>query len=843
MNADSIANWPARNWKGTLLGALLTAIISILLICRMSPDSSVQNMLPRGNPSAEAMGHVLNDFAAADQLLVLVTLPSGAPMSDQHELTDFAAMLDSALKPIGIVDAVVYQPDEESKDFFIRKIAPASIYYLSDDRYQQAKRRLTKDEMIRQIQQDEALISAPGPAAGGLASAFLQDPLRLHEFLVDETNARKPGGFIGGSGGAGGFFSPDGRSLLIRIVGEKSLDDLDYARNLTETVEKISKRINSDLLQVDISGGYAIAATSERAIKHDMIVSVISSVFLLQVLFIVAYRRPVRYFLLAFLPVALGLLYGFGIRALLSSVISPAAAVVGAVLAGMGIDYTVLYLPHYHAARADGLLPVDAVAKTTWQLLSPLTAACFTSVIGFVAIGWSSVPALRDFARVGSLGLICAMICAIVILPALLAMQDRGEAGFARPRFRLEPLLNRVTRRRRLVFSIWIAVFAVAVAVIALMGGPMLPMESDLTAMHPRPNPALDAEATIARRMGTDPGAMAVYLHAANPRDLIQLSYDVEHRLQQSAVRQTGVTGVFGISTLLPDPRVVAARQAESSAPNADRVVADFRSAIADSSFDESHFVGYESFLKNLLSNPPVPTLADLAKDRRVSENFLSRDELMEVPNALPQAMTLIFFDHPLDTRQQRQAAVAAIRDSLKGLNGATLTGLGVISLDTETTIQHDLPKLLLAALGLNILYLLLHFRSFNSALLAMIPTGVSLLLLAAFAKLTAQKLNLVNLVALPLLIGIDVDYGIYLVSLARPGKPISHAESRRRVATSGYSVMISAAANVLGFGSLLTTSVPAIQSLGRAVGIGVAACFMGTIFLLAPLLMGNERA
>ena len=46
-----------------------------------------------------------------------------------------------------------------------------------------------------------------------------------------------------------------------------------------------------------------------------MIVSVTSSVLLLQVLFIVAYRKPVRYFLLAFVPVALGLLYGFGIRA------------------------------------------------------------------------------------------------------------------------------------------------------------------------------------------------------------------------------------------------------------------------------------------------------------------------------------------------------------------------------------------------------------------------------------------------------------------------------------------------------------------------------------------------
>jgi predicted RND superfamily exporter protein len=838
MSDHSIASFPARHWRSTLLVAGFIALIAVLLILRMSPDSSVQNMLPRGNESAAAMGHVLNDFAAADQLLVLVTHSENNATIDQPRLLGFAASLAAAVEKTGIADAVVYQADEQSKDFFIQKLAPASIYYLSDQRYQQAKARLKRDEMARQIHQDEALMSAPGPAAGGLASAFMQDPLRLHEFLVDEMKSRKPGGILGNSGG---FFSPDGRSLLIRIIGKKSIDDLEYDNRLTNTVQQVCDRLPHDQLTIEISGGYAIAATSQQKIKHDMIVSVVSSVLLLQGLFIVAYRKPIRYFLLAFVPVALGLLYGFGVRALLSSVISPAAAVVGAVLAGMGIDYTVLYLPHYHTARADGLSPVDAVGSTTRKLLSPLSAACITSVIGFAAIGWSSVPALRDFSLVGSLGLVGAMICAVVILPVLLAMQDRGQTGSARPRFNLEPLLNRVTAWRKVVFAGWAIVLIAAIAVIAIEGGPMLPMESDLTVMHPRPNPALDAEAGIAKRMGTDPGAMAVYLTAQTPDQLIELAYDVEQRLQQAGVRQTGVVGVFGLSTLLPDPRVVVARQAESTAARADQVVNDFKAVIADSSFDESHFTGYETFLRSMLSNPPVPTLADLGKDRRVSENFLSRDELQGTATAKPEAMTLIFFDHPLDSRAQRQAAVTAIRQALSGLDGATLTGLGVISLDTESTIQRDLPKLLIAALGLNVLYLLIHFRSLRSAMLAMIPTAVSLLLLAAFAKMTGQKLNLVNLVSLPLLIGIDVDYGIYLVSLARPRTPITASQARRRVATSGYSVMISAAANVLGFGSLMTTSVPAIQSLGWAVGIGVAACFAGTIFLLAPMLMAGD--
>ncbi len=826
----SLPALPARRWK-TVLGLVLTAgVLSYAFISRMSADPSLQNMFPRGDASAAAMVHVLNNFSAADDLLVLATLPDPLDKARQHDLTDFAARLEKSIhdspEASQLVEAFAYRPDAESRAFIAGNVVPAGIYYLSDEKYAAAKQRLTKDEMRRQLRQDEAMLSAPGPAAGALASVFLKDPLRLHEFLVDELNARKPAGFGDSSDG---FFSPDGRSLLIRVIGKRSLSDLAYARQLTDVITTLADRVKESV-QVDISGGYAIASTSERAIRGDMIVSVVSSVVLLQLLFVLAYRRPIRYFILAFLPVALGLLYGFGVRGAISSTISPAAAVVGAVLAGMGIDYTVLYLPHYHTARDARLSTVAAVGRTTRQLASPLLAACLTSVIGFLAVGWSSVPALKDFSLVGSLGLIGSLLAAVVILPALLASNDRGPASGARPRVRLEPLLGWVTRHRRQVLWGWAGFLTSLVIVVAAVPGPLLAMESDLTVMHPRPNKPLDAEAKIAKRMGTDPGAMAVFLKADTDDQLIQLAYDVQRRLSDAAVKQAGVVDVYGLSTLLPDPRVVANRRGQVSAGETDRILADFRSAVSETSFDPAAFSGYETFLRYTLDGPATPTIADLHRSPRLAETLLGR-----VPG---EAMTQIFFADPLDTRARRVAAVEAIRHALAGLPGVTLTGLGVIGLDTETAIQHDLPRLLAAAVGLNVVYLLIHFRRISSVLLSLIPAAVSLLCLTAVVRVTGMKLNLVNLVALPLLIGIDVDYGIYLVSLARPRVPIAGAEARRRVTTSVYSVMISAAANVLGFGSLVTTSVPAIRSLGWAVGVGVLACFAATIFLLVPLLI-----
>jgi hypothetical protein len=96
----------------------------------------------------------------------------------------------------------------------------------------------------------------------------------------------------------------------------------------------------------------------------------------------------------------------------------------------------------------------------------------------------------------------------------------------------------------------------------------------------------------------------------------------------------------------------------------------------------------------------------------------------------------------------------------------------------------------------------------------------------------------MVNLVAVPILIGIDVDYGIFLVSVAgQRSRDESLPGLIDRVAPSCHAIVMCAATTVLGFGSLAFTSVPAIRSLGFAVGVGVIACIAATFLLLVPIL------
>src|SRR5262249_55653676 len=150
------------------------------------------------------------------------------------------------------------------------------------------------------------------------------------------------------------------------------------------------------------------------------------SIACLFVLFLLTFRRPLKLFPVTFAPVAIGILWGFGLYALWHRNVTPLTAVIGGVLGGIGIAYSIFYLMDYLERRATGDGPVGPAGATMSTTGGPLTAAGLKSVVGFIAIAFASVPALRALSIVGSLGLAGALLGAMFVLPAALAMKTRS---------------------------------------------------------------------------------------------------------------------------------------------------------------------------------------------------------------------------------------------------------------------------------------------------------------------------------------------------------------------------------------------------------------------------------
>ena len=90
--------------------------------------------------------------------------------------------------------------------------------------------------------------------------------------------------------------------------------------------------------------------------------------------------------------------------------------------------------------------------------------------------------------------------------------------------------------------------------------------------------------------------------------------------------------------------------------------------------------------------------------------------------------------------------------------------------------------------------------------------------------------LNMFNILAFPLVLGIGVDYGIYVVIAMRQA-----GDRQGNLATVVKPVLLSGLTTVCGFGSLGLAANPALRGLGVVCALGVSWCLVATLCLILP--------
>ncbi len=841
----------ARRPRTTLAIAAACTALGVVGAARIRPEVSIQGMLSEDNASARALANVADEFAVADELVVLAEVPSVSalmPAETRSRLLGFARRLSDALlspaTPGTRCAAVSYRALPQLRDFIQAEVVPAGLHYLDEGQLANLRARLSLDGFRQQFRRNEELITTPGPAGSGLAKTILKDPLRLHEFY--RRGAAPKGSSFARADEAEPLLSMDGHAILVRITGDRPVSDLEYAKFLTQHVRSVVQQVNLDGLSIRYTGAYEIATTAERRIRADMIRSITWSVILLFVLFLLVYRN-IAAFPLAATPVAVGIVIAFGVSSLGSAHLTPIVAVIGALLAGLAIDSCVHFLSHYTRQRSGGANNDQALVATLSTVGPAMAAACVTSIVGFLAISQSSVRGLREFAILGALGLGCALVAAFTVLPALLTVATSGAKCTAEPRLRrglIEPLLSRLLRNPRSSVALSLLAVALCISMAALSPEGMLRFGADVDAMHPEPNPALAAQSAVAERFELPAESLLIHLTADSSQQLVARAHQVQARLRRQDSDSHQAFDTFGLASLLPDPALRSSTSDRLAQFDPDQVIADFETALSDSVFNPDVYSDYRAFLRRFLSADATsaPTVATLLGYPALARLLLPRTTS---DSADPwQTITLVHAHEPLESRDALTAIIDTIRTAIADVPGATLTGLPVLGHDTEKMIRHDLAKLLPIAGGVVLVWLGCFFRRVTDTVLALLPTLFGLSCLLGVMALIDLRLNTVNLVGLPLLIGIGVDDGIFLVSLARTIRRAgtTSTDLADHFGTGCHAVLMTTATTLVTFGTLVFTSVPAIRSLGMLLGIGMAACFAGTLFLLVPILALRHR-
>jgi predicted RND superfamily exporter protein len=166
-------------------------------------------------------------------------------------------------------------------------------------------------------------------------------------------------------------------------------------------------------------------------------------------------------------------------------------------------------------------------------------------------------------------------------------------------------------------------------------------------------------------------------------------------------------------------------------------------------------------------------------------------------------------------------------------------TGMPPIFRALIEIIGQDGSKAALLTLLVVFLLLWIDFRKPGHALMAMIPLAFGMIWMLGLMKLTGMQLTVMNVMGLPMILGIGIDDGVHLVHRWRTEGP---GKIDLVFATTGKAILLTSLTTMLGFGSLVFSIWRGFGHLGGALFLGVGACFLTTVLFLSGIIGFIER-
>jgi uncharacterized protein len=160
------------------------------------------------------------------------------------------------------------------------------------------------------------------------------------------------------------------------------------------------------------------------------------------------------------------------------------------------------------------------------------------------------------------------------------------------------------------------------------------------------------------------------------------------------------------------------------------------------------------------------------------------------------------------------------------------VTGTPVQLYEYTTLLKQSYQEAAWYALGAIAILVFIHFRSFASVILALLPVGIGALWMTGLMGQFGISFNPANIMTLPLVIGIGVTNGIHILNrFAEERTPAILGKS------TGKAVFVSGLTTIAGFGSLILAKHQGIASLGFVMAVGVTTCMLAALTFLPAVL------
>jgi len=784
LNRSGLAVWL---WAG-MVGLLLAHNLYIWLGARLATDSDILALLPVENrdPVLEkAFAHMVE--SAQQRLVVLVG----------------AADWDTAVR---------------AADRYLEALAPGKNLLTSDEEISPKREQdwlglfhkhrlvlMTADDETalrdrdKQYWVDVALTKLYSPGFSIKAGAWQDDPFGLFGAWLQErareTPVRPRDGRLFVAEGARVYVV---LPLMVRVptfsmVAQAALVPL------LENARQAARRADSHV-EVTVAGIVLYAGAAAAQAKWELSTIGIGSLLGVVALIWLTFHslKPIA---LITLSVGVGCLGALSVCSLLFERIHLLTLVFGASLIGGAQDYGTYFL--CHRLGADDQLDSHQLLR---RLLPSLTLALITTVAGYLALALTPFPGLRQMALFSALGLIFAWLTVIFWFPALASSRD-SEGGGPLVRWCAVSLQYwpRIEAYRLTLTKV--AVLGL-LAALAAFGFARLHAQDDVRLLQNPPKRLIDEQIQLSRVLDAPAPAQFFVARGETAETVLRREETLKQRLDK-LVEAKLISGYQAVSNWVPSLRTQEVR----------RAVVDERLL---------NGAGALPVLSRRIGSDDIWIAATRERLSKSGEKLTPEEFLSTSAGASVRHLWLGPVSGGYATvvalRGVSAQSLPRLREAGSGLEGIEwVDRVGAIS---EILARYRTYMSWVVLFSYVAVYALLYRRYRGATWRVVAPTALASIAAMALLGLNGQGVQLFHVLALMLLLGVGIDYGIFL-----------QEEPSRRDPIAWLAVVLSALGTILSFGLLGLSRTPALRSFGLTMLIGTM-----TVWFLAPCFAGAKQ-
>jgi predicted RND superfamily exporter protein len=578
-------------------------------------------------------------------------------------------------------------------------------------------------------------------------------------------------------------------------------------------------------LTVSYGGNLVVAGEEHQALKNELTSAMLLTVMFVLVAIFVFFRNWRAPFILGG-ALAVPVIVTFGFAELAVDYLNTSTAFLGSIVIGNGVNPNIIWLARYFEERRGGHEVSDALIRTHRGVWLATLTASFAAALAYGSLVLTDFRGFRDFGVIGAAGMILAWVGAIVLLPAIVVINERVRTLFSESDApagnfygRLFTWLAFLNPRVTIAASAVLSIVAVGLVGWAVAQGPF---EYDFRNLK-----SVREGSTSARLINDRAGTIAsgskrgdgIAIVVDSIEDAERLRLELESR---SASEEVPWGDMYSIQALLPED------QAEKIP-----VLGDIRKLLLD-----AREYADEEALEEIDEHIPPETMelltyADIPVE--VATMFTEKDGTRGLIIVVGQQEGSSTWDGRYLIRWAE--GLRALRTE-SGQRPA-LAGRAPVFADMISAILVDGPKAILASFTATLLLVLFAFRALRQRLFTMLALLLGIAWMAGTMALAGMRLNFLNFIAFPITFGNGADYGVNVMRRYAGEEGQSNADRvRTAVGETGGAVVLCSLTTIIGYLTLFTSANLALNSFGAAMAISEVTCLLAALVTMPALML-----